>query len=112
VSAAKKTDIPPEYYRACSELVDAVVAWGKRTGLMPRFRMPPEDVTVIVTLSGIVDRVALNDAARDLVAELNRRPVPEATLAMLEVALKVCGVPVERVALDELGIQLSPKGVC
>ncbi len=105
-----KATTKAEYYRACSALVDAVMVWGRRTQLVPRFRMPPIDDHVVVPLTKIVDRIALDDAARDLVAEVCRPPVAkEPTLFMLDVALGVCGVPVERVSLAELGIEMPQR---
>jgi hypothetical protein len=112
VATKAESAIPPGYYRACSELVDDVVAWMVRTKQVPLFQMPPKDVHVIVPLSKIVDRIALNEHARALVEHVcQKRPFKnEPTLMMMDVAMGVVGVPVERVSLEALGIDIPPQG--
>lgn len=91
------------YERGAKITVAIVAGW---TGPEPRFAFPPKEIGLIADLSEIGEKLARNNAARELLALLIKRcrertgQVP--TVIMLQVALDMSGIPTETVPLSDL----------
>lgn len=87
-----------------------VVHWSL-THEVPRFAFPPAEIALIADLRDIGEQLARNDSARGLVAELVRWVVERTgeapTAMMLLMSLEVAEIPIERVALSELGLNVG-----
>ncbi len=98
---------PPGYERGCELTYQIVLQWTHRDG-PPQFRFPPRDVALCADLRSVGTKLAVNDSARDLVAKLIvdvKRETGEApTAMMLRVVLRLCGLPIQWVPIEELGL--------
>jgi hypothetical protein len=104
----------PEDYERGGRLVLELVEKAKPKA--PVFWMPPRRLGLIACIGDVVDNIARNDAARDLVRDIllesARRGLHEPTVIMLQASLTVAGIPAKEVSWDELGIKgvLMPIG--
>jgi hypothetical protein len=93
----------PAYERGAQITYAIVSTW---RGAPPRFAFPPKDVALMADLRDVGDKLARNDAARELVALLIKRCVERTgeapTAMMLRIVLDMLKIPVEEVAPDEL----------
>lgn len=104
---------PPAGYLAAAAMTDEMVRRARSTG--PRFRFPPRKLALSASLADVGHRLALNAAARELLAELEaetaRRKLDDGpTAMMLRAALDLNGIPVKFVPLAELGFSIPPGG--
>jgi hypothetical protein len=101
--------IADDNYERGAEITFAIVRDWK--GGPPRFAFPPKGVALIADLRDIGQRLARNDAARELVTLLIKRSVERTghapTAMMLLVVLEKLGRPIERVSLSELGLKVG-----
>lgn len=103
---------PPAGYVAAAKMTDELVRRARGTG--PRFRFPPRKMALGASLADVGERLAVNAAARELLAELDaewrRRGLADGpTAMMLRAALELNGIPVRFVPLAELGLSI-PAG--
>jgi len=75
----------------------------------PRFRFPPRDIALIASIADVGDNLAVNTAARDLVAfliaECDRRKLGDyPTVMMLRTCLEMHRVEIDFVPFEDLGI--------
>ena len=103
---AQRTEIPPAYVAAVKRLIARLQGHLDR-GLKPAFRLPPKDVYVIATIIDVAGAICANDDATSIVHDLDNG---ENTIAMLDAACQMCGVPVERVSLEQLGLRIPAAG--
>jgi hypothetical protein len=101
----------PAAYVAAAEMTGELVRRARTTG--PRFRLPPRKIALAASLADVGERLALNAAARELLAELEaeaiRRKLEDGpTVMMLRAALELNGIPVRFVPLAELGLPIPP----
>ncbi len=107
------SNAPPAGYLAAAAMTDELVRRARGTG--PRFRFPPRNMALGASLADVGERLALNDAALALLAELaaesTRRKLDDGpTAMMLRAALELNGIPVRFVPLAELGFSIAPGG--
>jgi len=79
----------------------------------PHFALPPEEIALCASLDHVGDRLCRNDSARQLMQEfvvigqMIGGPNAPPTVLMLQAVLELASVPVERVSLTELGIDVG-----
>lgn len=111
--AAETGEFPPGYIAVIDGVVTAYLAWREQfpTAEPPRFALPPSEILLAASLDGpIGPRIAKNPSAReliDLVCTVASATGDMPTVLMLDCALRLAGVSVERVSLAELGINLG-----
>jgi len=98
-------DISPGYVKMVETLGDVVVAWLAAGNPVPQFAFPPKDYLFAGDLGHFGPRFARSDSARGLVKRI-LQVTNEGTVFGLDAALELVGVPVERVSLKELGIEI------
>jgi hypothetical protein len=97
-----------ETYEKGAELCAKLVGEAKTTA--PAFRFPP--YPLLSDLGEVGQKLATNDAARELVALLCKRsrerfgPSRLPTVLMLQVSLDRHGIPYATVSLSELGLEV------
>lgn len=101
----------PAGYTATCEMTDELVRRARGAG--PRFRFPPRKVALLASVADVGARLAQNQAALDLVAELiaetGRRKLGDyPTIMMLRATLELNGIPIKFVPLAELGLSVQP----
>lgn len=92
-------------------MTDELVRRARAAG--PKFRFPPEQMPLIASIADVGHMLAENEAAHrlldDLMAETGKRKMRDfPTVAMLEAALCLNGIPIRRVSLEELGFSVPP----
>jgi len=111
--AGQTGEFPPAYIAVIDGIVTAYLAWREQypTAEPPRFTLPPKDILLAASLAGpIGQRIAKNPSARELIDLVcmvasttgDMRKMP--TVFMLDAAMRLAGVSVERVSLAELGL--------
>jgi len=97
-------------------IVTAYLVWREQypTAEPPRFTLPPREVVLAVSLDGRIGQcIAKNSSARELLdrvcmaASATGDDSKMPTVMMLDVAMRLAGVSVERVSLSELGITVG-----
>lgn len=76
----------------------------------PEFVFPPPEVAIIGSIVDVGDKLARNDAARELIArlikEFDRRKMKDyPTVMMLKICLEKHGIPIKTVPFEELGLK-------
>jgi hypothetical protein len=96
------------YHQAAEMTLEIVREFRMFGSGRPDFVAPSRRIGLIADLRDVGKYVARNDAARELLAKLQkafaRADVPPPTLMMLLVALDMCGIPAKEVPFEELGI--------
>lgn len=107
-----------QYMQTCEAMHTALVDWLRaHPGGVPRFAMPPREVGVVGCIDDVVDIIAKDDAARQLVGILcdigvKIRPHGQPTILMLRVVLDTIGLPYEVAPMEEFAAKfpLVPIG--
>ncbi len=116
VRAVQTGETPPAYIAAIDGIVTAYLAWREQfpTAEPPRFTLPPREILLAASLDGPIGRrIAKNPSARELIdlvcmvasatGDMSKMP----TVMMLDIAMRLAGVSIERVSLAELGITVG-----
>jgi hypothetical protein len=96
------------YEQTVREMTQACINWKHDNKPLPRFALPHRDVVIFGSLDEHGHRVARDASARELVELFKKIGLDVGgatpTLLMLEAALVLGAMPIERVSLSELGV--------
>lgn len=103
----KEIDLPPGYAQGIDRALRIMRAWVRaHPRAAPAFRLGPREVWIAAPLRALAHRVCKNEDAAGLVLEL-LVDEPGLTVAMFGIALQLASLPVERVSLGELGLEVG-----
>jgi hypothetical protein len=103
----KADDLPPGYVQAIDRAFRVMRLWVRdNPTARPAFRLGPPELWIAAPLRALAGKVCQNEDAAILALECLAAE-PGLTVAMFGIALQLAKLPVERVSLGELGLNVG-----